>query len=137
MVFSIMRFSTVIGLVIVLVGCQAPVNRTAYVSKALAGSYSGTFELPHAAIQGMATLTIFDQGQTSGVLTDSSANVNETISGSMSGTGQFVGSSKYPGEGTNQLKGTFRVTDSGGVEAHLVERRGKSSTSIVLKLHRD
>ena len=127
-----MRFSFLIAAIFCLVGCSQGPVRTAYVAQAMAGNYGGTFSLPRAAIAGTVQLAITADGKVTGSLKDSGSGTVESIKGQMSGNGQFVGSSRYPGESLNILKGTFKAAGEKKFEAHLVERRGGSSTSVVL-----
>lgn len=104
---------------------------------ALVGPYRGTYELPHSGINGDAVITFGSSGNLTGALIDRASNTSESIKGTLNESGQFVGSSTYPGESKNVLRGTFKLLSPGKLEGHLVERRGTSSGGISIFVSRN
>jgi hypothetical protein len=101
----------------------------------LAGSYSGTWESASGQ-NGTATVTISTSGSVLGDITNTTYNLSGgVLKGSVDSSGNFVGTSQYPGDSKTTIRSTFVLTGS-GISGNMVQTYGGVDYSGTLTLTR-
>jgi hypothetical protein len=118
----------------VVVGCGGNgENPPAY---PFTGTWAGTWESAELDQGGDATATISPNGTVTGIISNDVLGADAELEGTISATGQVVGTATYPDMEPMPLTGTVHINGQGHLVGELDQQFGEGTVGIALDVER-